>query len=554
MNDARRITRLKLLAINDFHGNLAPPALAGDRPAGGAAVLAAYLEDAEREAPGRSLIVHAGDQVGAAPPATRLLASEPGIEFLNLMAGDGCPTGRATHFYAARYRREDPDRCNVIGTLGNHEFDLGVDEIRRLLEGGQAKDGPYLETPWRGSRVPYVCANVRERRSGKLLLPPYAVVVLDGVPIGIVGAVLRDTPSIVPAWAARDVEFLDEASSINRAVRELERQGVHAIIVTIHQGFTPVRRDGVLEYLGPLRNIVARLDAGVGVVISGHTHQFTNVLLPNRARRPVLVTQAYAFGVAYADIELDVDRDRDEIVYKSARIVPTWRDAGPGLHPDEAVDRLVSEADAFVAPRVGRVIATLPRPLTRAVTAAGESVLGDLVADAQRSVTQADIAMMNPGGLRSDLRSGPLTWGDILTLHPFGNRLMTLELTGRQIADVLEQQWPRRRDALPRVLEVSGIRYVWDPARSPGHRIVELCDDGGRPLDRDRAYRVTVNDFLAGGGDGFTRLARRSAPAPGPLDAEALDTYLTHHREAVNTRIDGRIGIIVDGSTTRCRD
>jgi 5'-nucleotidase len=523
---ARRTVHLQLLGFNDFHGNLQSPTVSSERPVGGAAALAGYIAALERAAPGHTLIVHAGDQLGASPPITSQLHNEPGIEFLNLLANTHCHYGAAMQFFDAAHWRRDPNRCNVVGTLGNHEFDAGPAEIRRLLGGGNAAGGPFLEDPYRGSRVPYVCANVIDRRTGKLLLPAYAVVVLGGIPVGVIGAVLRDTPSIVPAWAVADLEFLDEAQSINRAAAELERHGIHTLIVLIHQGLTPVSSAGGYDWQGPLRDIVARLDPDIDVVVSGHTHNYTNALLPARGGAPVLVTQAYAYGVAMAQIDLRIDPVTRDVVAKSARIVPVWADAPPGRPGDPGAQRLTDAAQRLVAASVERVVATLQRPLTRAVTAAGESALGDLVADAQRAATHADMALMNPGGLRSDLRAGPVTWGDVLTLHPFANHLVTLDMTGAQLLAVLEQQWPSEADALPRILKTSGLYYSWNPARPAGARVVEACDEAREALDPARHYRVTVNDFLANGGDGFATLKGLGPGDSGPLDRDALEQYL----------------------------
>ena len=244
---AKAVVTLHLLTFNDFHGNLqTPSAPDGGRPAGGAAVLAAYLQTLRAQDPADTLIIHAGDLLGASPPITRLLQNEPAMQFLNLLADSQCEYGAATHFYSALSWRRHPDPCHVIGTLGNHEFDAGPEELLRLLKGGNAKTGPFLQNPWRGSRVPYVCANVIDKRTGHTLLPPYAVVVIHGVPVGIIGAVLKETPTLVPAWATANLQFTDEATAINAAARELQAHGVHTILVTIHQGVVPASKgDGV---------------------------------------------------------------------------------------------------------------------------------------------------------------------------------------------------------------------------------------------------------------------------------------------------------------------
>jgi 5'-nucleotidase len=230
--------------------------------------------------------------------------------------------------------------------------------------------------------------------------------------------------------------------------------------------------------------------------------------------------------MAFGELTLKLDPQSGRVLAKSARIVPAWADAGVGRHPDQAVARLTQEALDAVGPRVARVVAHSGVALTRSMSAAGESVLGDLVADAQRTATHADIALMNPGGLRSDLRAGPVTWGDVLTLHPFANRLVTLDMTGTQLLAVLEQQWPTGSNALPRILKTSGLNYSWDPARPAGAHIVDVCDAAYQALDPARHYRVTVNDFLANGGDDFTLFRQFGAGESGPLDREALAQYL----------------------------
>jgi 5'-nucleotidase len=524
---------LQVLTFNDFHGNLQTPAAPdGKRPAGGAAVLAAYLKVDRARDPADTLIIHAGDLLGASPPITRLLQNEPAIQFLNLLAGDQCRYGAATHFYAAASWRQQPDPCHIIGTPGNHEFDAGPQELLRLLNGGNAKAGPFLENPWRGSRVPYVCANVLDRHTGRTLLPPYTVVVIHGIPVGVIGAVLRATPTLIPAWATADLEFTDEAAAINAAARELMANGVHTILVTIHQGVVPVAAEHGFSWHGPLQRIVAQLDPAIDVVISGHTHNFTNALWPDRAGKPVLVVQDYSYGVAFGELTLKLDPQSGTVLAKSARVLPAWADAGAGLHPDRAVTALVRDAQGAVGPRVARVVGHTAVPLTRSMSAGGESVLGDLVADAQRGALRADIGLMNPGGLRADLAAGTLTWGDVLTLHPFGNHILALRMTGTQLRAVLEEQWSADPAAIPRILKTSGLYYEWDPARPAGAHVVAACDSRHQPLRAAQIYRVAVNDFLVGGGDDFKGFAGLPVATVGPLDTEALESYLkTVHGE-----------------------
>jgi 5'-nucleotidase len=549
---ARAVT-VQVLTFNDFHGNLQTPAAPdGLRPAGGAAVLAAYLNARRARDPQGTLIIHAGDLLGASPPITRLLQNEPAIQFLNLLAGDQCPYGAATHFYSAASWREHPDPCPLIGTPGNHEFDAGPEELLRLLNGGNAKAGPFLQDPWRGSRVPYVCANVLDRRTGHTLLPPYAVVVIHGVPIGVIGAVLKETPTMVPAWATADLQFTDEAAAINAATRELHAQGVHTVLVTIHQGVVPTPSGPGFAWHGPLLRIVSQLDPGIDVVISGHTHNFTNALWPDHAGHPVLVVQDFSYGVAFGELTLKLDPDSGRVLAKSARVLPAWADAGAGLHPDPGVTRLTQQAVAAVGPRVARVVARSDLALTRRMSAAGESVLGDFVADAQRAAVHADIGLMNAGGLRADLLPGTITWGDILTVHPFGNRILALNMTGAQLLRTLEEQWPADPSAIPQILKTSGLYYQWDPAQPTGSHVVRACDAQRRPLRATALYRVAVNDFLVGGGDNFKSFGGLPVAQLGPLDAEALESYLKTLHGPIVAPAGPRI-FVSGGPALQCR-
>lgn len=543
---------LHVLAFNDFHGNLrTPTAPDGLRPAGGAAVLAAYLQAARARDPADTLIIHAGDLLGASPPITRLLQNEPAIQFLNLLAGDACPYGNATHFFSAASWRQHPNPCHVIGTPGNHEFDAGPAELLRLLNGGNAKGGPFLQNPWRGSRVPYVCANVLDKRTGRTLLPPYAVVVIQGIPVGIIGAVLKDTPTLVPAWATADLKFTDEASAINAAARQLQAQGVHTLLVTIHQGVVPVPTAQGFDWHGPLLRIVAQLDPGIDVVISGHTHNFTNALWPDRAGKPVLVVQDFSYGMAFGELTLQLDRHGGRVLAKAARVLPAWADAGVGLHPDVRVAKLTQQAQDAVGPRVARVLGHSAMALTRSMSAAGESVLGDFVADAQRAALHADVALMNPGGLRADLAPGPITWGDVLTVHPFGNRILALRMTGAQLLQVLEEQWSADPAAIPRVLKTSGLYYEWDPARPQGAHVVLACDARHRRILAGRIYRVAVNDFLVGGGDDFKGFGALPVAQVGALDTEALESYLQTLHGEVTAPAGPRI-FVAGGPALQC--
>jgi 5'-nucleotidase len=524
--------RVKVLGFNDFHGHLDTDLRVGARLVGGAAVFASYLEAAQRGIEDQTIIVHAGDLVGASPADSALLQDEPSIQVLDLLANNAC-----------RYGDTRDPACNVVGTLGNHEFDEGKGELLRLLGGGNFSGGPFLEDPWRGARVPYVSSNVRDVLTHDTLVPPYVIKKVHGIPVAFIGAVLKDTPTIVTPTGVAGLEFLDEAAAINAVVPGLVAAGVHAIVVTIHQGgfqtsYTGPTRTGVALSSGPeIQDIVNRLDDEIDVVVSGHTHAFTNAFIPNAHGKPILVTQAFSNGTAYDDIDLLIDPVTRDVVSKSAQIVTTFADAGPGLTPDPMVTAVVAAADTRVAPLVTRVVGMATSALTRAQSAAGESRLGDLIADAQRDAMATPIAFMNPGGIRADLAAGSITWGQLFGIQPFGNSLVRMNLTGAQIYAVLEQQWLGQ--AAPRILQISGFDYTWDPALPVGARVVEVRV-GGEPIDRAATYAITCNNFLAAGGDGFSGFVAGSDQLGGAIDLDALIEYV-EARSPIGVPAGGRI-------------
>lgn len=538
------VVRVKLLGINDFHGQLSPRTV-GVRPAGGAAVLTSYLKAAAATAEDGALIIHAGDQVGASPPNSALLQDEPSIMMLNALANDGCrsvPHGERLPDWAVANLFS---RCNVVGTFGNHEFDDGIDEALRLIYGGNHPNGPFLQSPWRGARFPYVSANVVYAASGKPVLPPYVVRQLDhGVRIGIIGAVLKETPTIVTPTGVAGLRFLDEADAINTYVRKLKLQGVQTIVVTIHQGTRQTSYEGPTDptrqdVTGPIADIVKRLDDAVDVVISGHSHSFTNALFPNQNGKPILLVQAFSASTAYDDIDLAISRKSGDVVEKSAAIVTTWGDQGPGLSPDVKVAEIVAAADARVAPLVNRVVGATNAAITRSENAAGESALGNLIADAQRASGNSTFAFMNPGGIRDDLNAGEVLWGELFAIQPFANDLVSMDVTGAQIKQLLEQQWLGQTS--PKILKTSGLTYTWDAARAVGDRVVSIVDAGGNPLDPAATYRVTVNSFMAAGGDGFTVLTSGTNRVVGAVDLDALVDYIEGLAQPFVMGVEGRI-------------
>jgi 5'-nucleotidase len=551
---AAPVTTIKLIALNDFHGHLDPQGwteVPGGGifphsirvPAGGAAYDATLVHRLQAQNP-RSVVVGAGDLIGASPLTSAHFHDEPTIVFLNRLGLE-------------------------FSSVGNHEFDHGRDELLRMQLGGCAT--PKDETScagghFDGARFRYLAANVIDQATGKSLFPAYAIKTFDvdgkALRIGFIGLVLRQTPTMVMPSGVTGLRFTDEAQAANAAATELKAQGVHALVVLIHQGIeTAGGYDDPACPLprGDLLPILPQLDPAIAVVVSGHTHQAyicgTSAIGGASSR---LVTSAGSYGRFVTDVDLDVDLASGSIVASRAhnRVVvnDTAPDPAPDLYPplppDAAVAALVADADTRVASLKNRVVGRIAGDFTRVPTAAGETTLGDLVADAQLEATRvpehggAQIAMTNPGGLRTDLSTAPasagraVTYGEVFAAQPFGNTLVTLTLTGAQIHALLEQQG-RRPNALP--LQVSkGFSYAWDAAAAVGQRVdpASIRLDG-EALAADRNYRVTVNSFLADGGDAFTVFRQAAERRESSLlDADALASYLSSHEPAAPAATD----------------
>lgn len=523
---------IRIIAFNDFHGNLEPLSSAG-RPMGGAEAFAAYVRQLQNGYEGRALLVHAGDQVGASPPASGLLQDEPSIALLNLLANEHC----------ALPSKDDP-RCNVVGTLGNHEFDEGVPELLRLLRGGNSSKGPFLQTPYTGARFPYVSANVMEHATNKPLLPTYVVRTVGGVQVGVIGAVLQGAKRLLnpasPGLAGLD--FVDVPTAVNRAADDLVARGVHVIVLTIHEGleqdYYPGPTQRGLSAEGALTSIASQLHDEIDVIVSGHTHAFTNAYLPKASGNELLVVQSLSAGRAVAAVDLEIHPHTNHVSSKVAQVYETFGDVAPGTIPQPDVAALVHAASNHVAPQTERIVGRVNVPLPREFNEAGESALGNIIADAQRDAAKADFALTNPGGIRTGIPVGPVTWGQLFAVQPFGNQLVVVILTGRQLAAVLERQWQDGHE--PRFLQISGFSYEWDATAARGQRVVTVATPNGTPLAAERTYRVVVNSYMASGGDGFGLEAVANTPLA-QTDLDAIVSYFQAHPRGLEAPVLGRV-------------
>ena len=526
--------RVKLIAFNDFHGNLEPPgatirAPAGGLiddttgldvavPAGGAARFATLIKNLRAMNPNNA-VVSSGDMIGASPLASALFLDEPTIEAMNLIGVD-------------------------FSSVGNHEFDRGVAELKRKQTGGCERFVDALE-PCRadhrfaGATFQYLAANVIDKATGQAIFPAVGIKSFEGIKVGFIGLTLKGTDQIVDPAGIRSVEFEDEASTINARASDLRSQGVNVIVVLIHEGgFTEGRlNDKTCPGLsGDILPILDRLDSSIDVVASAHTHQPYVCTY-----RGFLLTSAASYGRLVTDIDLQIDRGTGRVVGKTAinRIVTAEgypdapvQGAYPPLDKDAVIAAHVEKYARDVAPFANRKAGSAQVTLSRTEDAAGQSPLGNIIADADLAATRgagARIAFLNPGSVRAAIEygsDGNVTYGALFRAQPFGNNLVTMTLTGREIKAVLEQQWlPSRQQ--PQMLQVSqGFNYAYDPGRPIGSRVLpETMRLDGMPISPADRYRVTVNSFMASGGDGFTTLINGREKITGIIDVDAAEAY-----------------------------
>ncbi|WP_135227924.1 bifunctional metallophosphatase/5'-nucleotidase [Deinococcus fonticola] len=517
-------TDITVIGLNDFHGNLEPTSFAGVMvpdpkdpskqvrlTTGGIEVIGGYL-DAERAKQKNLVFVGAGDLIGASPITSSLLRDEPSTIALSKLG--------------MKY-----------SSLGNHEFDQGLKELQRMQNGGcdsndMSKACKFMN-PYPGATFKWLGANVVDKTTGKPVFPAYQIETVNGAKIAFIGAVTKTTPTIVSPEGVASLNFLDEAESVNRYVPELKAQGVDAIIMLIHEG--GVSKDGFDKpacgtLTGPIADIVNKLDPRVDAVISGHTHQGYNCVVNGRT-----VIQGDFYGHLLQRLDMTIDRQQHKVTsIRAANVVMDPRSTARNADMTALVTRARQLTDAVKQTPIGTLASA---SVSRTNNDAGESALGDLIADSQLAATKdkgAVIAFMNPGGVRADLNAtapnNTATFGDLYAVQPFGNTLVVMDLTGAQIKTLLEQQFDNPSAGQNRILQVSqGFTYSYDSTAPKGSKVdpasIKL---DGQTLDPAQTYRVTMNSFLATGGDNFAAFKDgvNVLQLPNLVDVEAFSTYL----------------------------
>lgn len=523
---------VKLLGVNDFHGQLIAGRTEGGRPVGGAAVLASYLQHAASGHEDHTIITLMGDQVGASPAVSTLLNHEPSLMFFNSLANAACQ----------HETRMDP-HCNLVATLGNHEFDQGQEALRHLIDGNhtQPTDHWINLSAYPGANFPYISANIVDENTGATLLPPYVIKEVAGLRIGFIGAVTRYAADSILPDHIKGIQFINEAESINRYVPVLKQAGVKAIVVVIHEGGEQKAYEGKtqaeLDVSGAIKDIVSRLDDAVEVVMAGHTHQFMNTRLKTQSGHEILVAEAKSYSAAFAEVDLSFDPKSKRLLDSSAEIHTTYADQWPGNLPNPQVTSLVDMAEQAVTLKTSREVANLAGPLTTSRNPAGESDLGNLLADAYRQETGSDIALMNSSGIRANLKEGVIRWGDLYSVVPFSSKIVQLRFTGKQVQALLEQQFTNKHNIM---FQVAGLTYRWDNARSLGEKVVAIRING-QALEQDRFYTLATTDFMASGGSGFTVMKEGRFLKEGGIDIDLLSHFLEKLPQPVHYQIEGRI-------------
>lgn len=552
---------VKMIGFNDYHGNLQSPGTFGvntsvaaaDRPpVGGADFVAAHVARLKSQNP-LSVVVGAGDSIGATPLISALFLDEPSVETLNRIGLE-------------------------FNAVGNHEFDKGATELLRLQNGGCKTVNGVIDpgsckgaavgtpVPFEGAKFKWLAANVVATATGKTLLPAYGIKAFNGVQVAFIGMTLKATPTIVTPSGVAGLEFRDEAQTVNALIPELRAQGIEAIVVLVHEGgFQTGSLSDINGCEGALAgsaiaDIVKRLDNAVDLVVSGHTHAAYNCRLPNATGRTIPVSSSSAFGRVLTDMDVTIDPVTKDISAATVtnRLV-TRND--PAVVADTKVASIVAAYNGLVSPLANSVIGSITKELGSAASDAACNIpAGDLIADSQLAATQpatfgqAVIAFMNRGGVRSPgflfpqsvaEGDGNVTYGEAFTVQPFGNSLVTMTLTAQDIKDVLEQQFAGCRGqsatATRIMIPSTGFKYTWDGSKACDARIrsvaltsggstEQLVDSAGKVLNPTKTFRVTVNNFMATGGDGFTTFLKGQNLLGGAQDIDALTAFLAQYK------------------------
>ncbi|GAB2829105.1 bifunctional metallophosphatase/5'-nucleotidase [Lentzea nigeriaca] len=515
---------VRLIGINDLHGNLEPPTGSSGRvvladgttvDAGGAAYNATHIKNLQKEVK-NSVVVGQGDLIGASPLVSALYHDEPTIEVLNKVGMD-------------------------TTAAGNHEFDEGYKELLRVQRGGcHPKDGCQFRDSYPGAHFPILGANVTKTKTGLPALPPFWVEIRDGMPIGFIGMPLKDVPILVDPNGIKEIQFGDEVKAANKYANFLDAIGVKSIVLLVHQGDQVTSPGGGpnacnVAAQNPGSYIAANVSPKIDAVFSGHSHQHYNCVVKDPAGNPRPFIEGLAFGRELSVVDLKIDRRTRDVIRSETKA--DNKIVTRTVTPDPDVQATIDLAKQKVGPIASKPVGSIAEDIVKLQNAAGESPLGNLIADSQLEATKnngAVLALMNPGGVRKDLvyksnkgeGDGVVTFEEAADVQPFGNILQTVTLTGTQLKNVLEQQFTAARTF---VLQPSaGLKYTWSASAAFGSKVSGITLNGVA-VDPNATYRVTINSFLQGGGDGFSEFTKGTNVTGGGIDLDAFTGWLGAH-------------------------
>ncbi|QSB06847.1 bifunctional metallophosphatase/5'-nucleotidase [Natronoglycomyces albus] len=534
--DPEGTTEIQLLALNDFHGNLEANEGMGVTvhdehgeeefiEAGGAEYLATHLDEA-REGFDNTLTVAAGDLIGASPFLSAAFDDQPTLDSLYGMGLD-------------------------VSSVGNHEFDQGIDELQRLIHGGCPDEGCADGQEWEGMGFPYLGANVVDAETGEAILDAtYVHEFDDGATVGFIGMTLEGTADIVAKSGIEGIEFRNEVETANEHAQALLDDGVNAIVVLLHEGGYPAAEDADNQECetfgdepsisGPIVDMAENMDSSIDLIVTGHTHRAYVCTFEDPNGEPRMVTSAGQYGTIFSDIRMEYDFETSDIIRTS--VEGTNIIVERNVEADPVQTGLIDGYNEALAPIAQEVVGHLQEPIMLGATRAEEFALGNLIADVQLARTAeeelggAQIAFMNPGGVRADLipnDEGEVTYEQVFTVQPFGNYLVTMDLTGDQIVTLLQQQYTDRPNEPLILLPSEGFTYTLDESQEGEDKVLtDSLQLNGEDIEADQTYRVTVNSFLADGGDSFTVLTEGQNVLYGEVDVDAFKEWLQENTSA----------------------
>ncbi|WP_026908684.1 5'-nucleotidase C-terminal domain-containing protein [Paucisalibacillus globulus] len=478
------ILDVQILSMNDLHGKIDqeymidPDGDGVNEMYGRMDYTATAMKEREAENP-NTIIVHAGDMIGGSSPVSGLLQDEPTVEIMEEIGFD-------------------------VGTVGNHEFDEGLDELLRMVNGGDHPEGKGTEG-YDGMNFPVLCANCVDEDTGETFLDPYYIAEVEGVEIGFIGVNTVETVNMVMPASLEGVAFTDEAEAVNDAVADLKAQGVKSIVVLAHM---PAYQSGE-SATGAAADLANTIDDEVDIIFAAHNHVVNNAVVDNK-----LIVQANEYGKAFADVDIQIDRTTGDIVGKSAEVVFVKQS---DYTPDAVVGETLSYYAEAIAPIINEEVGFNAQDLTGSYSNDSDHGLGNLIADGMKWTMGSDFAMQNGGGIRDILLAGPVTWGELYNILPFGNTLMTVDITGADLYPILNEQLSEYGSDY----SIAGFHYTFNPELQ---QVVDITLPDGTPIDRDAVYTLTVNNYM-GTSDGPIKDLGQN-PEMGPVDVDAMVEYV----------------------------